>query len=70
MVRIQLQLDEVIYNALHEIAHKQCKSMSAVAREILHSYFTAEKPVKLRTFTFIGSGASGRSDISVRHNEF
>jgi plasmid stability protein len=70
MKRVQLQLDDAIYNALREVAHKQGKSMSAVAREILHSYFTAEKPVKLRAFTFIGSGASGRGDISVRHNEF
>ena len=69
MVRTQLQLDEPTYSALREVAHKQRKSMSAVAREILHSHLTAEKPLKLRTFSFVGAGASGRSDISVRHDE-
>jgi plasmid stability protein len=70
MIRTQLQLDDASYNALREMAHKQHKSMSAVAREIFHAHLAAKKPIKVSSFTFIGSGASvGRHDISVHHDE-
>jgi plasmid stability protein len=69
MVKTQLQLDDETYDALRGAAHKQRKSMSAVAREILRSYLVAEKPTSMKALTFLGAGASGRSDISVRHDE-
>ncbi|MCX6375094.1 MAG: hypothetical protein NTU88_03470 [Armatimonadetes bacterium] len=71
MVRTQLQIDDATYEALRDTAHKQRKSMSAVAREILQEHLegTAPRRMKRAKFTFVGAGASGRKDISVRHDE-
>lgn len=72
MVRTQLQLDDKTYEALRTKAHREHKSLSAVAREILHEHLEPEgkvTPELRRRFSFISSGSSGRSDISVRHDE-
>ena len=71
MVRTQLQIDEATYEALRHTAHKQRKSMSAVAREILREHLegAAHRGAKRAKFTFVGAGASGRKDISVRHDD-
>lgn len=72
MVRTQLQLDDKTYDAVRSRAHRERKSMSAVVREILQAHLEPKEtvPVDLRKrFSFIGSGSSGRSDISVRHDE-
>ena len=72
MVRTQLQLDERTYEALRNVAHKKRQSMSYVVREILHEYLEGQPKSKensVKAFTFVGIGASGRHDISVRHDE-
>jgi len=73
MVRTQLQMDEDIYDALRESAHKQKKSMSAVVREILRDSLIEHKyrePALKEKFTFISSGSSGEGDISVNHDKY
>jgi len=73
MVRTQLQMDEDTYEALRESAHKQKKSMSAVAREILRESLLDRKPKESdlkEKFSFISSGSSGESDISVNHDKY
>ena len=72
MVRTQMQIDEPTYEKLRETAHRQRRSMSAVVREILHEHLedtTESRGIAGKTFGFIGKGASGRKDISVRHDE-
>ncbi len=71
MTRTQLQLDDDTYEALRIKAHEEHKSMSAVVREILRDNLGLEKQTDITTaaFSFISSGASGRSEISVRHDE-
>jgi hypothetical protein len=72
MVRTQLQIDEATYEAVRSRAHRERKSMSAVVREILHEHVhggPATRAARNRRFAFIGAGASGRKDISVRHDE-
>ena len=72
MTRAQLQIDDDTYEALRLRAFRERKSMSALVREMLRKELGMEKqPERVRTvrFSFIGSGASGRKDISVRHDE-
>lgn len=71
MTRTQLQLDDDTYEALRLRAYQERKSLSAVARGILRSGLgLAEGALEQKpNFTFIGSGRSGRGDISVRHDE-
>jgi plasmid stability protein len=71
MTRTQLQLDDDTYDALRRRAYEQRKSLSAVARDILRSGLgLAEgRGDQKQSFAFFASGRSGRSDISVRHDE-
>lgn len=72
MVRTQLQIDETTFEALREKAHKEHKSLSAVVREILHEHLhgaAEHRGLRGKTFSFVSSGASGRKDISVNHDD-
>lgn len=72
MTRTQLQLDDDTYTALRLRAFQERKSMSALVRDMLREGLgLAQRQDSLATvdFDFIGSGASGRGDISVRHDE-
>ncbi len=72
MTRTQLQLDDDTYHALRLRAYTERKSISAVAREALRKGLGLTEPahsVRDMRLTFIGSGKSGRSDISIRHDE-
>ncbi|MHB9035911.1 MAG: FitA-like ribbon-helix-helix domain-containing protein [Armatimonadota bacterium] len=72
MTRTQLQLDDDTYEALRRRAHLERQSMSAVARKLLRESLGMgqnAQEIRGRTFSFVSSGASGRKDISVRHDE-
>ncbi len=73
MVRTQLQLDNTTYDAIRARAHQERRSMSAVVREILHEHLSGQcrtaRP-KPKMLSFIGSGNSGLTDVSVRHDEY
>lgn len=67
MVRTQLQIDDDTYEALREVAHKQRRSMSAVAREILREDLVEQRGKKaalMEDSSFIGSGASSEPAVS------
>lgn len=77
MVRTQLQIDEDTYDALRETAHRQKKSMSAVARDILKLHLVAQITEEQQEtldikqkYPWIASGKSAEHDISVRHDEY
>jgi plasmid stability protein len=65
-VRTQVLLDVETRQALRLRAQLEHRSMSAVARDILREGFGAGERAG---FSFISSGASGRKDISERHDE-
>ena len=78
MVRTQLQIDDDTYEVLRNTAHKQKKSMSAVVRKILRESLieapkqgeqTQETDLK-KIHSWIGSGTSGVTDLSVRHDDY
>jgi hypothetical protein len=69
MVRTQLQLDEPTYEALRRVAHRRRTSMSSVVRDILHEHLQIKGSTDYTKLSFIGAGASGRSDVSERHDE-
>lgn len=72
MIRTQLQIDNDIYEALRLKAHQERKSMSALAREILRESLApgvSGYKTKSKKLSFINSGVSGRTDISVHHDE-
>jgi plasmid stability protein len=72
VVRTQLQIDDDTYEALRLRAHLEHKSMSAVVREVLREGLGPKvSNVRERRpkYSFISSGASGRTDISERHDE-
>lgn len=72
MTRTQLQLDDSTFQALRHRAYTERKSMSAVAREALRRGLGLEESAnspREAKLTFVSSGASGRKDISVRHDE-
>jgi hypothetical protein len=73
MVRTQLQLDRRTYEALRARAHKERKSMSAVAREVLGTCLDSGAPTSdadIKRFRFIGAGDSGLTDVSIRHDDY
>ncbi len=73
MKRIQIQLDEPIYQALKQKAFERGVSMSALLRELLRERLNPGPMTRsLNSFNFIGSGCSGQgllSPISERHDE-
>ena len=72
MTRTQLQLDNDTYQVLRHRAYAERKSMSAVAREALRKGLGLDEPAQSRkgaNLTFVSFGASGRRDISIRHDE-
>ena len=72
MTRTQLQLDNDTYQALRLRAYTERKSLSAVAREALRKGLglgESAQSLAEAQLTFVGSGASGRKDISVRHDD-
>ncbi len=74
MRRTQIQLDEPTYEMARRRAFSEGKSMAAVVREALTQYLgpSAEGPLTIDSFTFIGSGRSKPEDprpLSERHDE-
>lgn len=73
MVRTQLQLDDITYDAIRARAHQEHKSMSAIVREILHEHLSGRchptQPIP-KKLSFIGAGSSGLTDVSVRHDDY
>ncbi len=78
MVRTQLQIDNVTYEALRDAAHKQKRSMSAVVREILHEKLglavnldvAADHTALQAKYGWIGTGKTGETELSIRHDDY
>ncbi len=73
MKRVQIQLDELAYEAVRHLAFEHHKSVAATIRELVAKSLGREprKPgFKLEDFTFIGAGASDGSEcVSENHDK-
>lgn len=75
MKRLQIQLDEAIYEALRRRAFEEQASMASIVRDALTgSVGTPGPPPRtLKDFSFIGAGSSEPppdGPVSARHDEF
>ena len=75
MKRLQIQLDEVLYDALRRRAFEEQASMASVVRDALACSFETLRPPPrtLEDFVFIGTDNSEpppEGPVSVRHDEF
>lgn len=75
MKRLQIQLDEPLYDALRRRAFEEQASMASVVRDALVGSFRTAEPSgrTLEDFGFIGAGSSeppAGGPVSVRHDEF
>lgn len=72
--RLQIQLDEGIYDALRRRAFEEQASMASVVRDALAGFVGTPKPPRtLDDFGFVGAGSSEPpldGPVSVRHDEF
>ena len=72
MAHIHLEIDSKTYESLRARAHRERKSISVLVRKILHEHLGTEastEGISHGRFSFVSSGASGRKDISVNHDE-
>lgn len=73
MKRVQIQLDELAYEAVRRLAFEQHKSISSTIRELLAQGLNqppVKRPLSLKDFTFIGAMASGSGErVSEDHDE-
>ncbi len=75
MKRLQIQLDEPLYDALRRRAFEEQASMASVVRDALAGSFRTLQPSRstVDDFGFIGAGSSeppAGGPVSVRHDEF
>ena len=75
MKRLQIQLDEAIYDALRRRAFEEQASMASIVRNALAASVgtSAPSPPTLKDFGFVGAGSSDPpldGPVSVRHDEF
>lgn len=71
MHKFEFRLDEELHEALKKRASDEKKSISSVVRELLRAHLGLDREAgKYTGMKFIGSGCSGKSDISVRHDDY
>jgi len=73
MIRTQILLDKLTYEALRRAAAAQDKAISALVREVLaRSLGTEPTPGRRRRYgwTFVGMARGTTSDVSRRHDDY
>ena len=73
MIRTQILLDKLTYEALRRAAAAQDKAISALVREVLaRSLGTEATPRRRRRYgwTFVGMAHGSASDVSRKHDEY
>lgn len=69
MKRTTVFLEEAIERDLQAIARQEKRPVAWVVREALAEYVANREPADTPALSFIGAGASGRSDVAERHEE-
>ena len=75
MIRTQIQLKEAQYRALKELAARQRTSVAELIRQAVDRLLETSGAIpqeerRRRALAIIGRFHSGKSDISVRHDEY
>ncbi len=75
MVRMQIQLEEAHYHLLKELAARQRTSVAELIRQAVDRFLETsgiitQEERRRRASAIIGMFRSGKSDISVRHDEY
>ncbi|MBM4394850.1 MAG: CopG family transcriptional regulator [Deltaproteobacteria bacterium] len=74
MVRSQVQFDEATYEEVRRLAFRERTSFSAAVRSLvrrgLDSGEGRRRFARKAPLSFVAAGASGRGDISERHDEY
>jgi len=69
MKRTTIFADENLINEIKELSREENISVAEIIRKAMKEYIMQKRRTKKRTFSIIGVGASGRSDIAERHEE-
>jgi predicted transcriptional regulator len=69
MKRTTVFLDETLERDLQAIARQEKRPVAALVREALAAYVANREPATAPALSFVGAGASGRSDIAERHED-
>jgi len=69
MKRTTVFLDETLERDLQAIARQEKRPVASLVREALAAYVANREPTAAAALSFVGAGASGRSDISERHED-
>lgn len=69
MKRTTVFLDETLERDLQAIARQEKRPVASLVREALAAYVAHREPAAGPALSFVGAGASGRSDIAERHED-
>ncbi len=69
MKRTTVFLDETLERDLQAIARQEKRPVASLVREALAAYVANREPAAVPALSFVGAGASGRSDIAERHED-
>ena len=69
MQRTTIFLDETLKREIQALARRQSRPAAAIVREAIVRHLEAEGRKGRPTPSFVGIGASGRSDTAERHEE-
>lgn len=69
MKRTTVFLDETLERDLQAIARQEKRPVASLVREALAAYVANREPAAAPVLSFVGAGASGRSDVAERHEE-
>lgn len=68
MKRTTIFADDDLINGIREISKEENRSVAEIMREAMQNYIR-QKRYKKKKISFIGSGSSGRKDVSELHEE-
>ena len=69
MKRTTVFLDEALERDLQAIARHEKRPVASIVREALAVYVATRPAAETPALSFIGAGASGRSDTAERHED-
>jgi hypothetical protein len=69
MKRTTLFIDEALERDIQAIARQEKRAVASVVREALAAYVASRESGARPALSFVGAGASGRSDTAERHEQ-
>jgi N-acetylmuramic acid 6-phosphate (MurNAc-6-P) etherase len=69
MKRTTIFIDEALERDLQALARRQGAAVASLVREAIAEYVIRHQDAGSPRLSFVGAGASGRSDVAERHEE-